>query len=176
MKIIAFGASHSATSINKQFAHYVANLFKDSEVTLLDLNNYPLPIFTVDIEKAHGYPPQVNQFIADVENADLFVISMAEHNGNMTAGFKNLFDWVSRVNAKIFNDKAVLLLSTSPGGRGGIGSLEAAKARFPYHGANIVNSFSLPEFYTNFDVEKQIVTNEEFSKKLLLIVDEISNS
>ena len=44
-KIIAFGASSSKTSINKQLATYAANLFKNAEVEVLDLNNYECLFF-----------------------------------------------------------------------------------------------------------------------------------
>ncbi len=44
-KIIAFGASSSKTSINKQLATYAAKQFKDATVEVLDLNpNYALEI------------------------------------------------------------------------------------------------------------------------------------
>lgn len=50
MKIIAFGASPSEKSINKKLATYAASLFGDIEVEVLDLNDYQMPVFSVDIE------------------------------------------------------------------------------------------------------------------------------
>ena len=47
-KIIAFGASSSKNSINKQFATYAAHQFKNVSVEILDLNDYEMPIFYVD--------------------------------------------------------------------------------------------------------------------------------
>ena len=44
----------------------------------------------------------------------------------------------------------MLLLSTSPGARGGQSVLDIALARFPYMGGNIVGSMSFPSFYDNF--------------------------
>ena len=49
-KIIAFGASSSKTSINKEFATYVAYQFQNASIEILDLNDYEMPIFSVDKE------------------------------------------------------------------------------------------------------------------------------
>ena len=55
-KIIAFGASSSKTSINKQLATYAAKQFKDATVEVLDLNDYEMPIFSTDKEYENGIP------------------------------------------------------------------------------------------------------------------------
>ncbi len=146
MNILAFGASHSKQSINKKFAEYVANLFDGNNIQILDLNDYPLPLFTVDVEREIGHPAIIQQFIDKLNWADLIIVSMAEHNGGYTASFKNLFDWTSRVKSSMFEGKKMLLLSTSDGGRGALSSLEMGAARFPRHGANIVASFHCPDF------------------------------
>ncbi|MDZ7613633.1 MAG: NAD(P)H-dependent oxidoreductase [Flavobacteriaceae bacterium] len=150
MKIVAFGASSSKHSINKRFAHYTAQLL-DPKAELLDLADFPLPVFSVDLEKEEGIPVQAMNFITKIKSANLLVISLAEHNGSYTAAFKNLFDWTSRAEPKLFAGMKMLLLSTAPGPRGGLGVMEAALVRFPIHGANIVAHFSLPKFAENFD-------------------------
>jgi NAD(P)H-dependent FMN reductase len=55
------------------------------------------------------------------------------------------------LNQKVWNDKPMLLLSTSPGPRGGATVMEAAKATFPRMGAKLVAHFSLPSFYDHFN-------------------------
>lgn len=157
MKITGLAASTSSTSINKQLVNYVlTHYFHDAVQTLLDLNDYEMPLFSVDRELESGHPEAAHRFLEDLGRADLLVISMAEHNGNYTAAFKNTFDWASRVNAKVFQNKPVLLLSTSPGGYGAKNSLNAAIARFPKHGATILATFSLPSFEQNFSPENGI--------------------
>jgi NAD(P)H-dependent FMN reductase len=160
MKILSFGASASKQSINKQFAHYVADRLEMDDTEKIDLIDYPLPIYTLDEEKENGFPANVHLFLEKVYSADLIVISMAEHNGTYTTWFKNLFDWASRVNTKFFTDKKIILLSTSPGPRGGIGSLSAAEERFPRHGAKIIATFSLPNFETNYSKSEGIQDND----------------
>ena len=109
-KIIAFGASTSNNSINKILATYVAKLIQ-SNSEILDLNEFPAPIYSIDYEEVNGVPEAVKNFTYKIQSADAIIISMAEHNGSYTAAFKNLFDWSSRFNAKIFENKKLLLLS-----------------------------------------------------------------
>jgi len=66
------------------------------------------------------------------------------------------------------------LMSTSPGGRGGAGVLEAASKRFPFHGGNVVDTFSLPFFNDNFDKETQKISNEEKVSELKEKIKKIS--
>lgn len=171
-KIIAFGASSSKTSINKQLATFAANQFQNASVEILDLNDYEMATYSVDKEKENGIPQLAQDFYTKLGTADLIVISFAEHNGAYSAAFKNIFDWTSRINAKTFQEKPVLLLSTSPGPRGGSSVLEIAKNRFPFQGAVVKGSFSLPSFNDNFDAEKGI-TNEYLKNQLLEIVNSI---
>ncbi|MES2526636.1 MAG: NAD(P)H-dependent oxidoreductase [Bdellovibrionota bacterium] len=168
MKILAFGASPSKHSINKKLARFVSGLFKNGEVTLLDLNDFEMPIFSVDRE--HPINEKALAFAKYIDETDLIVMSLAENNGNYSAAFKNLYDWVSRIpNRKIFNGKKVLLLSTSPGGRGGSSVMEIALKRFPFDGAVIVGSMSLPSFNQNFSEETGI-TNPEYLSKVKELV------
>lgn len=151
MKIVALGASSGKDSINKQFAIFTANQFDNAEIEIIDLNDYLLPLFSVDLEKEKGVPEKAKQFYSKLQTADLLIISLAEHNGTYTAVFKNLFDWVSRHQVQMFAGRKMFLLSTSTGIRGGLGTMEAALSRFPRHGAEIPAHFSLPKFNENFD-------------------------
>ncbi|CAG5080186.1 NADPH-dependent FMN reductase [Parvicella tangerina] len=160
MKVIAFGASYSTTSINRQFAHYAATYFRSEDVEVLNLLDYVVPMFTVDVESAKGHPEGAKQFVAKLEEADLLIISMGEHNGSYEAAFKNLFDWASRIKSKTFDQTKMLLLSTSPGSRGGKSVLAQAEERFPRHGAEILASFSLPNFDQNFSSNKGILVDD----------------
>lgn len=165
-KIITFGASNNTTSINQQLAVYAASQFEYASVEALNLNDYEIPIYSIEREKTTGIPDLAKDFFQKIGDADILVISLAEHNGSYSTAFKNIFDWMSRLNGKVFQDKPLLLLSTSPGPRGGITVLNAALERWPYMGANIKGSLSLPEFYKNFDAEKGI-TNEVLKADLL---------
>ena len=147
--IVAFAASSSKQSINKQLVQYVCSLLQQNHFEVLDLNDYPLPVFNVDIEK-QGYPANALRFKDKLYQASGIIISLAEHNGSYTAVFKNLFDWLSRIELEMWQHKPMLLLSTSTGARGGKGVMEAALSRFPRHGLNLAASLSIPSFNENF--------------------------
>ena len=157
MKVVAFGASTSKQSINKRFVTYTVNHLAFDEANVLDLNDFNIPIFSIDEEQENGIPEQVIKFYEYLESADVVFISLAEHNGSYTAAFKNLFDWVSRHQLNMFEGTKLVLLSTAPGARGGLGVMEAALDRFPRHGADIIANFSLPKFHQNFSDESGII-------------------
>lgn len=170
MKILAFGASNYSQSINKKLASYIAHQFEENEIEILDLNDYEMPIYGIDRELNEGIPSQAMEFAKKMDEADLIIISLAEYNGSYSVAFKNVLDWVSRVpSRKTFNDKNIFLASTAPGERGGLTVLEVAKITFPYHRGNIVETFSLPFFGSNFDDEIGITDEEkreELAKKI----------
>ena len=166
MKVIAFAASSSKQSINKQLVTYAASLVDKAEVEVLDLNDYELPLFSVDIEKELGQPALAQAFIAKLGSADALVISFAEHNGNYSAAWKNLFDWCSRIVQKIFQKKPTILLSTSPGERGGATVMDIALNALPRFAAEIKGSMSLPSFYENFDADSGRVIHTDYDKQL----------
>jgi NAD(P)H-dependent FMN reductase len=170
MKIVAFGGSPSKNSINKKLAIYTAHLFENAAIEVLDLNDFQMPIFSVDSEVIIGQHPLAEAFLDKIKSADILVISLAENNGNYSAAFKNIFDWCSRITNKVFQEKPTLLMATSPGGRGGATVLELAKNAMPHYGAGIKATFSLPSFNENFDLEKGEISNPELNKQLKEIV------
>ena len=171
MKIIAFAGSNSQHSINKKLVTYAASLFDNAEVEILDLNDFQMPLFSVDVEKQIGQHPLAKAFLAKISAADILVVSLAENNGNYSVAFKNVFDWCSRIGAKVFQEKPMLLMATSPGARGGSSVLDIAKNALPRYGGSIKATFSLPSFNDNFDVEKERISNQELDEKLREIVN-----
>ncbi len=172
--IIAFAGSDSKESINKQLAVYASSLVENTDVTVLDLNDFELPLYGMDYETAHGIPENAHKFLEQIKGSDGIVLSLAEHNGAYATVFKNIFDWMSRIDGKLWSDKPMLLMATSPGARGGATVLEIAKGRIPYMGGNIVADFSLPSFYENFS--EGTITNEELNEQLKKQVDIFRNN
>lgn len=166
MKIIAFAASSSSKSINKKLVSYAAGLLDDVSVEILDLNDYELPIFSEDNEAELGQPELAKEFFAKFSNCDGVIVSFAEHNGSYSAAYKNLFDWCSRIDTKVYQNKPMVLLSTSPGPGGGARVLAQAKDSMPHFGGIVKGNFSLPSFNQNFDVENNKITDDELVKNL----------
>ena len=173
MKVLAFGASSSKTSINKSFATYAAQLIPNAEIEVLDLNEFELPLFSTDKENELGQPELAKRFFDKIGQADAIVISFAEHNGSYTAAYKNLFDWTSRIDMKVYQNKPMLLLATSPGPGGASSVLAAAKGSAPFFAADVKADFSLPSFYDNFDQESLTMRNEELAAQLKQQVEKL---
>ena len=173
MKILAFGASTSSTSINRKLANFAAQLVPEAEVTELDLRDYQLPIYSSDLEESNGKPADAQRFVDAIKDHDAVVVSLAEHNGSYTAAFKNLYDWASRIEHEVWSGKPMLLLATSPGGRGGATVMAAAAATFPRMGADLKASFSLPSFYDNFS-DKDGITDAELARQFAEAVAKLS--
>jgi len=86
-RILAFAGSNSKSSINKQLATYTASKVTNTTFEVADLNDYSLPIFSLEIE-AEGFPNAALRFNELLSNYDGFVVSLAEHNGSYSAAFK----------------------------------------------------------------------------------------
>lgn len=160
MKILVFGASNSSDSINKKLATSVSKYYKEKEdhIEVIDLNDFEAPLFSKDREKEIGIPDAAIRFAEKIDQADFIIISFAENNGNYNVGYKNLIDWTSRIKGrKIYNGKPVFLLATSQGTRGGQSVLDIATKRMPFDGAEVLETFSLPEFDNNFEEGKGII-------------------
>lgn len=168
-KIVAFGASNSKSSINQQLANFAAHQIENARVQLLDLNDFEMPIYSIDLEREDGIPAEALQFKAHLRESDGIIISFAEHNGAYTAAFKNIFDWISRIEKDVWANKPMLLMATSPGGRGGQTVLDIALNKFKFMNSNTLLGFSLPFFNNNFNKEQGILDPElenEFREQL----------
>lgn len=173
-KVLTIGGSSSKASINKKLAEYTGQMIKDVELNHIDLNDYELPLFSIDIEKESGFPDDLVRLNNQVESSDGFVVSLAEHNGAYSAAFKNAFDWLSRMESKVWRNKPMLLLSTSPGARGGQSVMEIALSRFPRNGGNIIGYSTFPSFNENF-VDGEIV-NPVLKEKIKGLVSDLSEN
>jgi len=166
MKIIGFAATSHKKSINYQIVRYACSFLKNHKVEILDLNDYELPLYSQDKEEEIGHPEIVKAFLDKLSTCDGIVISFAEHNGSYTTAYKNLFDWCSRIEPKIFQNKPMVLLSTSPGARGGASVLATAVQAAPYFNGIVKASLSIPSFFDNFDSKKQRLIHPELNEQL----------
>ena len=175
-QIVAFGASSSKKSINKDLATYAASLIEDANVLILDLNYFEMPIYSIDYENDHGIPEKAYKFKEKLKNADGIIISFAEHNSVYTAAFKNIFDWISRIEKVVWYNKPMFLLSTSDGDRGAKTVLQIAYNRMSHGNPYKIPTFSLPNFKKNFDKNNGILDidlNYEFQNALKVFISNL---
>lgn len=167
--ILAFSASNSKKSINKKLVHYTVKQLADSNHTILDLNDFEMPIYSIDREQKTGIPELAIRFKEEIKKSDGIIISFAEHNGAYSTAFKNIFDWISRIEKNVWDEKPMFLMATAPGPHGGKSVLEIANMRFRRGNKNTIVGFSLPSFNLNFSEESGITNAElknEFDKQL----------
>lgn len=174
MRLLVFAASNSSKSINRQLAQYAASLVNDAQIDDLDIHDFEMPIYRSDREEASGIPQKAHEFLARIGAADAIIVSFAEHNGNYTAAFKNLFDWCSRVGRDVWQSKPMVLLSTSPGGRGGKGVMEIASAAAPRFGGEVVGTLSVPSFGEVFDTGAGKLLDADLDAQLRVLVAKLA--
>jgi len=168
MKILAFAATSSSKSVNRQLVNYATSLVDPEahEVEIIDLNDYEMPLYSEDREAELGPPESARAFLDKISGSDAIVISFAEHNGSYTVAYKNIFDWASRITMQVFQGKQMVMLATSPG-PGGAGSvLKSAVESSPFFDGKVVGNLSVPSFYDNFDGASAQLSDETLRSEL----------
>lgn len=158
--ILCFSGSNSSTSINNTFIDYIQSSIATIDTKKIDLRTLEIPMYNIDMENSQGIPVDIQVLKNKISEASGIIVSVNEHNGSVSAFFKNILDWLSRADRNYLKHKKILLLSTSPGGRGASSALEYAKSTLPRFGGIIVESFSFPSFYDNFDVTTKKVKDQ----------------
>lgn len=175
MKILAFGASNSKDSINQHLASYTAKKISKGRynIEIVELKNYEPEIYSINKEIKNGIPFEAKDLFNKIKESDIIVISFAEHNGSYTAVYKNIFDWMSRINPKVFDNKKLVYLSTSPGEFGAATVLSTAVNSVPFFGGELIGSLSVPNFQENFSIKKEELINKNLNDKLEEIIKEL---
>ncbi|HET8838373.1 MAG TPA: NAD(P)H-dependent oxidoreductase [Flavobacteriaceae bacterium] len=160
-KILAFSSSNSKNSINHHLVSYVAGTILNHEVNVIRLIDYDLPMFSEDLEKEKGYPLNLQMLKNVIDAHDAIIISVNEHNRGPSAFFKNIMDWLSRMDRYFLKEKKALVMSASTGANAARASLAYTKdTLFPRFGAEVLESFGFPSFNENFDLEANKITDE----------------
>jgi len=129
-KILAFAGSTRKQSFNKKLVCVAADLARQNgaKVTVIDLNDFPLPLFDEDLEASQGFPQNADKLFELFKSHDALLLSSPEYNSSISAVLKNAIDWVSRprpdeIRMAAFVNKIATLLSASPGQLGGLRGL-----------------------------------------------------
>lgn len=166
MKILAFAASNSRNSMNRALVEHAAErvqtrLQPQAQFEFLDLNDYEMPIYSIDREQESGIPAQARSFFAKIGEADAVLVSFAEHNGSTTAAWKNIFDWMSRIDAKVWQDKPLAFLAATPGPRSGAGVLGSQEQMAPFFGADLRGVLGIGTWSEAWDAETRALVNAD---------------
>ena len=129
-KILAFAGSTREASFNKRLVKVAAAGARDAgaEVTVVDLRDFPMPLYDGDIEANEGHPEHARRLKALFMEHQGLLISSPEYNGGISAVLKNAIDWVSRREGDepalaAYRDKVAGVMATSGGRLGGLRGL-----------------------------------------------------
>ncbi|HBJ35098.1 MAG TPA: hypothetical protein DDZ51_10160 [Planctomycetaceae bacterium] len=134
-KILAFSGSTRRESFNRQLLAITVTAAREAgaDVTHIDLDDFPLPIYDQDLETESGPPENA------IKLKELFLahqgllLACPEYNSSVTPLWKNAIDWVSRPDKThpalaAYSDKTAVIMSASPGALGGLRGLVHVRA------------------------------------------------
>lgn len=148
LKVLVFGASLRADSLNRTLAALAARVAEQNGATVdhASMRQFDVPAYDGDAEKAEGIPKGAEELRRRLVDCDAFIVASPEYNGSMPGLFKNLIDWTSRFRPQPFDGKQGLLISASPSMTGGNRGLWALRMPFEHLGARIYpDMFSLAQ-------------------------------
>jgi chromate reductase, NAD(P)H dehydrogenase (quinone) len=145
MKLLALAGSIRKDSLNKKLLAIAGDVAgkKGATVTVVDLADFEMPLYSGDIEEKQGIPAAANKLKELFNNVDGVIISAPEYNYSVSGVLKNAFDWMSRIRPQPFKQKHILLMSASPSVVGGNRGLWAL--RIPLEG---LGAFVYPEMFS----------------------------
>lgn len=133
-RILAFAGSARRDSLNKKLVRVAAAAATDAGgvVTLIDLEDYPMPVYHGDLESGQGVPETARKLRKLIAEHDGLLIASPENNASVSALLKNSLDWVSRPvdgqnGLAAYQGKVAALLAASPGAYGGLRGLVHAR-------------------------------------------------
>jgi chromate reductase, NAD(P)H dehydrogenase (quinone) len=139
MKILLISASLRKDSLNTKLLGVASAHLKYTSVSneIVTLKEFRIPLYDQDLEEASGVPLGVQSVGQKIAEASGVIFSTPEYNGSIPGVFKNLIDWISRLDPHPWTGKPVALFSASPGGLGGIRALWHSRVPLEALGAHV---------------------------------------
>ncbi|HET7403338.1 MAG TPA: NAD(P)H-dependent oxidoreductase [Usitatibacter sp.] len=162
-RILVFAGSARRDSLNKKLARVAAEALRHAgaEVTHVDLQDYPMPLYHGDLEAAEGMPANGMRLRELFMRHDAFLIASPENNSSVSALLKNTLDWVSRAigdgkgdNSGVapYRNKLAALVAASPGAFGGVRGLMHLRQILAALGVTVLGTqLTLPRAHEAFD-------------------------
>ncbi len=158
-KILAFSGSARKESYNQTLIQIAARGARDSgaEVSVINLNDFPMPLFNQDLEAEQGPPENATKIKQLFINHDALLISSPEYNSSITPLLKNTIDWVSRpaegeAPLIAYQGKVAGLMAASPGALGGLRGLVHLRSILGNIGVTVLpKQIAISKAYEAFD-------------------------
>ncbi len=165
-RLLFFAGSARKDSLNKKLAQLASAIAWDSgaQVTLIDLADFPMPLYDGDCEAEKGLPETAKQLKKLFAEHDGFFIASPEYNGSFSPLLKNAIDWTSRAEKDgeepltAFKGKTVALGAVSPGGMGGRRGLVMLRDLFGNINVEVTpTQVAVPKGFDAFDDDDKLV-------------------
>ncbi len=188
-KILAFAGSSRKESFNKRLLAIAALGAKEAgaKVTLIDLADYPMPLFNQDLESEEGIPENARKFKRLLVEHDAFIIASPEYNSAFSPLLKNVIDWASRAESEgeppleAFQGKMATILAASPGALGGLRGLVFLRMLLANIGVTVLpEQQTIPQAFNAFNVDGSLIDERkhksvmELGRKLAFTVGKLS--
>ena len=172
-KVLAFAGSTRKDSCNKKLINNAAEIARNmgAEVKVIDLKDYPIPLYDADDEKSKGMPENAKRLRKLMLESNRIIVSTPEYNGSLPAVLKNAIDWASRSedgkpSREAFLGNKFAILSCSPGGGGGALALNHLRAVIKNIGGDVIAlQVAVPNCYSIFNAQG-ILENDEIKKQI----------
>ena len=154
LRILAFSGSARRESLNRKLLAVTITAVREAgaEVTLIDLNDLPLPIYHGDLEDKDGLPAHAAKMIELIQQHQGLLIASPEYNSMFTPLLKNTIDWCTRGDENPMIGKIAAVVSASPGALGAIRSMTLVRQLLLHLGCHVVPAqCSLPKAHEAFD-------------------------
>jgi len=140
IRILAFSGSARRESLNRKLLAVIVQAVREAggEVTLLDLNDVPLPLYHGDLEDSSGMPANATKIIDLILQHQGLLIASPEYNSMITPLLKNTIDWCTRADENPLIGKVAAVVSASPGMLGGVRSMQMARQLLVHLGCHVV--------------------------------------
>jgi chromate reductase len=160
-KILAFSGSIRRDSWNRKLIRTAVDATQAAggDVSLIDLADYPLPLYNGDLEDKEGLPDNALRLKALFKEHDALLIASPEYNSSIPPLLKNTLDCVSREwqgesGLVPYQNKVAAILAASPGTFGGMRMLPHLRQILNTLGVLVLpGQFSLAHADTAFDME-----------------------
>jgi len=171
-RILAFAGSARRESYNHQLALIAAAGARDAgaDVTVLNLRDYPLPLYDEDLERKQGRPKNAQKLRQLFIEHDGLLIASPEYNSSITPLLKNTIDWVSRPSEgesplAAYQGKVAALMAASPGGLGGMRGLVHVRSILSSIGVIVLpKQVAVPRAFEAFDESGQLRNEKQQSQ------------
>jgi len=174
-RILAFSGSARRESLNRKLLAVTVEAARAAggEVTLLDLNDYPLPLYHGDEEDAGGLPANAAKLVGLIREHHALLIASPEYNAMFTPLLKNTIDWCTRAEGNPFEGRVAAVVSASPGMFGGIRSMTLLRQLLTHLGCVVVPAQCvLPQAHKAFD-EAGVLKDERARKAVQALAGQL---